>query len=150
MASQISAIHGMSVFDLDDLFWDHRADHYGVRAAEEEREQGLAKILERESWLVEGVYNQWVFRSFEAADKIILLTPSVWLRDWRILKRFLKRKAGLVPSKKESLRDLWQLIMWNHGYDSKQLQRARWSIEHLRHKIVECKTVSEVLRALEK
>lgn len=134
----------------DDPFWDHHADHYGVRTSAEEREQGLAKILERESWIIEGVNYGWVSHSFEAAEKIMLLTPSVWLRDWRILKRFLKRKAGLVLSKKESLRDLWQLIVWNHGYDSKQLQRARQLILHLRHKIVECKTVSEVLRAMAK
>ncbi len=43
----------MPVFDLDDLFWDRCADHYGIRAHEAEREQGLAKILERESWIIE-------------------------------------------------------------------------------------------------
>jgi hypothetical protein len=53
MASKISATHGMPVFDLDDLFWDRCADHYGILAHEAEREQGLAKILERESWIIE-------------------------------------------------------------------------------------------------
>ena len=129
--------------------WDRRADRYGVKAPEAERDLALSSILEHHAWIIEGAYYQWVSRSFEDADKIIVLTPSVWTRDWRILKRFLTRKLGLIQSKKESLRDLRELLAWNHGYDSGPLQRARASIQHLRVKTIECKTANDVLRALE-
>ncbi len=150
VASQLSTLYGLPVFDLDDLFWDRRADRYGVRAPEGERDQALASILAGSSWIIEGVYYGWLSRCFEEADKIIMLTPSVWRRDWRILKRFVKRRAGLISAKKESLLDLWRLIAWNHRYDADHLRRARLAIDHLPHKLVECKTMSEVVRALEK
>lgn len=106
-------------------------------------------MLARPSWIIEGVYYGWVARTFEDADKIIVLTPSVWTRDRRIVSRFLKRRAGLIPSKKETLQDLRRLIAWNHRYDSDHLAEARAAIAHLRDKVAECRSVDEVFRALE-
>jgi adenylate kinase family enzyme len=149
IAARIAATYGLPVFDLDEIFWDPRADHYGIRAPAAERDQALSRILDAEAWIIEGVYYRWVSPSFERADKIILLTPSVWVRHWRILKRFLKRRVGLIPAKKkESLSGLRQLMRWNHRYNAEMLQPARLSIEHLSHKVVECKTMREVLLAL--
>jgi adenylate kinase family enzyme len=150
IGAKLSALYALPVFDLDDLFWDRHAEHYGVKTPEEERDQALARILDGPAWIIEGVYYGWLSRSFKEAEKIIVLTPSVGRRDWRVCKRFLHRKVGLIPSKKaESLLALWQLIKWNHHYDADHLRRARLSTAHLQHKIVECKTFGEVVRVLE-
>lgn len=109
----------------------------------------MLRVLQHDSWIIEGVYYRWLSRSFEDAGLIIILTPSVWLRDWRILKRFVKRKLSLIKSKKEKLADLWRLIKWNHGYDTDNLQRARAFIAKLNHKVVDCKTTKDVFTALE-
>ncbi|HEV8438154.1 MAG TPA: DNA topology modulation protein FlaR [Methylomirabilota bacterium] len=148
VGAKLSAMYALPVFDLDDIFWDRRAGRYGVRAPEDERDRALATIVDAPAWIIEGVYYGWLSRSFEAADRIVVLTPSVTTRDWRICKRFLQRRAGLVPSKQESLSDLWRLIKWNHRYDADHLRQARLSIGHLRHKIVEARTFGEVVRAL--
>ncbi len=149
VASKISTAYDIPAFDLDDIFWDRRADRYGIKAPKEERDRALLRVLQHDSWIIEGVYYRWLSRSFEDAGLIIILTPSVWLRDWRILKRFVKRKLSLIKSKKEKLADLWRLIKWNHGYDTDNLQRARAFIAKLNHKVVDCKTTKDVFTALE-
>ncbi len=149
IASEISVAYNIAVFDLDEVFWDRAADRYGTKASEEQRDAALSDILEHDTWVIEGVYYSWLARSFETADLIIILRPSVWVRDWRILNRFLKRKLGLVISKKESLADLWRLLKWNHGYDSDHPPRACASIQHLSHKTVYCQTAAEVLEGLQ-
>jgi len=147
---KLSRRYGLPVFDLDDLFWDRHADRYGIKASPVERDRALARILDSSAWIIEGVYYGWLSRSFEAAEKIIILTVSVGKRDWRICKRFLQRKVGLVPrKKKESLGDLWELLAWNHSYDREHLCGARLAISHLQDKVVECQTFHEVVQALE-
>lgn len=149
IAARLSRRSGLPVFDLDDLFWDPGADRYDVRTPAAERDAALARILEGSEWIIEGVYYGWLSRSFEAADRIVVLAPSVWTRDARIVRRFLRRTASLVPSRRESPADLWRLLRWSPRYDVDHLGPARESIAHLRHKIVECASLRDVLSALE-
>jgi adenylate kinase family enzyme len=148
IANLLSRRLGVCVFDLDDLFWDRSAATYGVRAAADVRDRKLAEIVAREAWIIEGVYHQWVGASFDRAEVILALVPSVWVRDVRVIRRFLKRQLGLVPSKRESLRDLWQLLRWNHGYDHDNYPRAMAFIRQRNRVAVECRSIKDVLRTL--
>ena len=150
IALHISEKYGVPRFDLDDLFWDRDANRYGVRSEPEKRDAELRSIVNRESWIIEGVYFAWLRRSFERADIIVVLTPSVWLRDWRVLRRFIKRKLGMVPAKKESLLDFYRLIEWNHGYDRDNLKRTLDFIKGFESKIVYCGTFDQVIDEIEK
>lgn len=148
IATKIAATYNLPAFDLDDLFWDRSATRYGVKASDAEREQALTQMLASAAWIIAGVYYRWLPRSFAAADRIIVLTPSVWRRDWRILKRFVTRKLSHSTSKKETLAALWGLLTWNHGYDTDNLRRARLFIAHLSDKVCECKSMSDVFSVL--
>ena len=79
-AAKLAARYSLPVCDLDDLFWDRRADHDGVKARAATRDQALSRSVAEEAWVIEGVYYGWVSPSFERADLIILLVPSVWVR----------------------------------------------------------------------
>lgn len=70
---------GLPVCCLDDLFWDNAAATYGVRADPETRDREFRRFIEREHWVVEGVYHQWVDEGFARADAIVVLTPGVLL-----------------------------------------------------------------------
>jgi hypothetical protein len=95
--------------------------------------------------VIEGAYHTWVTPSFVRADLIIMLTPSVWLRDWRIIKRFVVRHLGMAPaSTHETVSSLWRLIRWNHRYDQERLVPARELINGLGKQVVECKSIREV------
>lgn len=144
-AQHLSHLLGIPAYDLDDLFWDSAAQSYGVRASEVERDARLAAITQEEAWVIEGVYYRWLKPSFERADIIFVLCPNVYLRHWRILKRFGSRKLGLVPTKREGLLDLYRLIQWNHKYDADNLKRAMDFIREFEHKVVMCRRADDLL-----
>ena len=99
--------------------------------------------------MIEGAYYKWLTPSFERAELIILLTPSVWLRDWRLLKRFALHLLGRSSSKKkETLASLFGLIQWNHIYDKNVLLPARVLLSRLNRSPIECRTPAEVLAVL--
>jgi hypothetical protein len=132
------------------LVWDNAAQSYGVRASDTERDAKLMSITAEDTWIIEGVYYHWLRPSFERTDIIFVLRPSVFLRDWRILKRFVKRKFGIMPTKKERVLDLYRLIEWNHKYDGDNLRQALDFIRDFEHKIVACRCADDVLSCVAK
>ena len=101
----------------------------------------------RDDWIIEGVYYGWLAPSFAAADIIIAMTPSIAVRQWRVIKRFVLRKAGRVPSKNESLADLWRLLRWSQTFDVQHLGEARRAVTTLGRSWVECQTLGDVFAA---
>jgi len=146
LAEKLADSLNISAFDLDDIFWDSKADCYGVRASEEARDQQLQSLLRRNTWIVEGVYYAWLNDSFSRADLIIILIPNPWLRAWRIIKRYIMRKFGMIHSKKETFKDFLQLIQWNHRYDHANLRDAQKMIRQFEHKTFVCKKADEAVQ----
>jgi hypothetical protein len=142
----------MPAYDLDDLFWDRAAQSYGVRASEVDRDARLS--LSHRKMLGSsrggGGYYRWLKQSFERADMIFVLSPNVYLRDWRILKRFVSRKLGIVPTKTESLLDLYRLSQWNHKYDVDNLKQAIELIRELENKVVAFRCADDLLNRVTK
>ena len=147
-AARLSAQFGVPAYDLDDLFWDRSTSGYEVRTEPAVRDEQLESLVERDGWIIEGVYYGWVAPSFVAADIIIALTPSIVVRQWRVMKRFVLRKVGQVPSPtEESLADLWRLLRWGHTYDVQHLPQAHHAVTALGRTWVECQTLEDVSAA---
>ena len=147
IAAKLAQSFKIPVCDLDELFWNHSAQHYGIRTDPKERDQELVNFLNQDGWIIEGVYYQWLAPSFDAADVIVALTPSIWIRHWRVVKRFNLRRSGKIPAKRESARDLWNLLRWSHAYDAGNLIKARKFIADRGRNLVDCKTFDDVLAA---
>lgn len=148
IARKLATLCNISAYDLDDIFWDRLANDYATKAREEDRNAALSKILKKKSWIIEGVYYRWLSQAFRDADLIIVLTTSKWIRHWRIIRRFIKRKLGIIPSKKETLRDFWELVKWNQKFDSDNLMRIRKFISDHENKVFECREVQDILRII--
>src|SRR5215467_6970387 len=101
IAARIAAALDIQAYDLDDLFWDPSAPTYSVKADQEKRDQALAALVMQEAWVIEGAYYKWLTPSFERADLIIILTPSVWLRDLRVVKRSALHLLGKSTLRKK-------------------------------------------------
>jgi len=125
LASKLSSELGIKAYDLDSLFWDCKAPDSWTKIDSQKRNSELERITKLESWIIEGVYYSWVQPSFKRADVIIVVRTPVWIRHWRIIRRFIARHLGREPAiRKESLVDLIDLLRWNHGYNSKNLSSA--------------------------
>lgn len=136
VAKKLSSLMKIPWFDLDDLYWDRSAKSYDIKTPEKLRNRKFKSILKKDEWIVEGVYYKWTFPSFKKADIIMIIKTGVFVRDWRIIKRFIKRKLGLIKSKKEKLKDLINMIKWNHRYNDTYLVETEKFIKQFKKKIV--------------
>jgi adenylate kinase family enzyme len=144
VAGELSRRLGVPAYDLDDLFWDTSASRYGVRAEVAERNGRLAAIVAQDGWIIEGVYYGWLAPSFDADDRIIELSPSIWIRYWRVLRRFALRTVLRNASQRESVADLWRLLRWSHSYDRQHLREAHESMAARGRQVIACSTPEQV------
>jgi adenylate kinase family enzyme len=149
LAARIAELQSLSHTDLDGLFWDNAAATYNTRRDAMQRDQLLLQVAQQDRWVIEGVYHTWLSPSFERAEIIIILNPPVWLRHWRIVRRFLRRKLGLERcQKRETLKSLWNLLKWNHAFEGDNLKRARECLEVYGQKVHEFSGLDDALPAL--
>lgn len=137
--SYLSHLRSFCLFLVSDEFT--KADTYI-------RDKKLSAILKNESWIIEGVFYGWLEESFKNADIVIILKTNVIVRDWRIIKRFVKRKLGFIPSKRESIKGLIDLLIWNHKYDNRNLKEAIAMIEQCNKKNVVLDNNLDALRII--
>lgn len=148
LARKFAKEFSLPTLDLDDIFWSKEAEAYGTKTSDTERDDALRTFLQHPNWIVEGVFYRWLLPSFTHATHILVLTTPLWLRQVRIVRRSIRRRLGFESSKKESLRDLWQLLAWNRGYDHDNLARALTMLDEHGLRYVKCRNPHEVVRAL--
>ncbi len=101
---------------LDDLFWDNSLNAYDIRRNESERDKMLDEEINKPIWIIEGAYVSWPLKAMRCADRIIYVNTPKGIINYRIWKRFIKRKLGFENrTKKETLRGLFDLIKWNNN-----------------------------------
>jgi len=137
----------LKAYDLDQIFWRQDRDAY-VRSDEKLRTEKLNQILSQQSWIIEGVYYKWLAESFRDADLIVFLTPALQLRQWRIFKRFLKRKFFLGQFRKESLASFIKMYWWNQKFDGDNMVRILDFNTEYKNKIIFCKNYNELLKKI--
>ena len=121
LARKLSEQYKIPHYDLDDIQWDNFAEGYGTKRGSQERDSLLADILEKDDWIIEGVYYSWCTKCFEDADRIILLEVPRYKYRFRIIRRFVRRKLHLEKGKKETLKSLSGLLKWADKYQTSNL-----------------------------
>ena len=123
-AKKLSQELNIPCFDLDEVKWINRPNAFNLRRPKEERLALLNQILsENKDWILEGVYFQdWIIPVIEQADKVIILKPPRRLRQFRIIKRSIRRMFHIEPKKhRENPITLFRLLRWSHEYEKKYL-----------------------------
>ena len=119
-AKKLAAENNIPHFDLDDIKWINQKNNFNVERPKEDHFKLLDKILsENDNWVIEGIYTKdWIIPILEKADRIIILKPSTSVRQWRIIKRSLRRMLHIEPkTHKENLVTLFKLLFWSRSYD---------------------------------
>lgn len=148
LATALSKKYNIPHFDLDDIQWDNNSNGYGVKMPVEKRNELLQDILEKDSWIIEGVYYAWVLESFEKADIIYVLDMPKYIYKSRIIIRFIKRKLGLENGKKETLKSLYNLLKWTDVFQNKNMQEIKRILEEYENKVVWISNTQEVNRII--
>ena len=135
-------------FDLDDLQWDNRAQGYGVKRPPEERAALLQEILAKPEWIIEGVYHKWVRQSFEDADLIYVLDMPKRVYKTRIILRSIRRRLGLEPGKRETLKSVCDLLRWTDTFQSRNLAEIRDMLRPYGGKVVWLRSRQDVRKII--
>lgn len=146
IATRLSEIYNIDHYDLDNIFWDTHADHYGVKMPIYRREKLLSEITDRDDWIIEGVYYNWLKESFQKADYIFLINKSIFICRLRIIKRFIKRKFKLEKGKKESLSSLVNLLRWVGKYHKNDMPEIYKILKCYEGKVIVVKSINDVLK----
>lgn len=149
LAEGLSEKYAVPHFDLDDLQWDNHAETYGIKRPAEKRASLLRDILEKEDWIVEGVYYKWVQESFDKADMIYVLEVPLFICKFRIVKRFIKRKLGLARGKKETLKSLMGLMKWAEQYQRYDLEEIKKLLIKYQTKVIFLNSKRQIRALLE-
>lgn len=137
LADKLSEQYGIPHYDLDDLQWDNAANDYGTKREAQERAALLDQILQREDWIIEGVYYAWCGQCFADADRIYVLEVPRYQYRTRIIRRFIRRKLGLEQGKQESLKSLAALLRWADKYQKVNLPEIRKIMASYASKVIE-------------
>lgn len=135
--------------DLDEIFWDNSSDTYNVKASIEERNRRLLEILQYESWVIEGVYYDWLEEVFEKSDYIFIIKTNGILWRYRLLKRHIMRRIGYEKCKNETFESFKKLYKWNKSYYSKKLPLILKFLKPYKSKVIVVKSASQLIKYLD-
>ena len=135
---------------MDNLVWDRSAEN--LRFPIEVRDSNLGEILSKDSWILEGVQYNWGIESFNKADLIFVLKPHTLVRDYRVLRRFIRTRIGIERwNYKQSFKNLYQMIVvWNRGYDREGFSKIIELTDSIAEKRVVVRNLKEIESYMEK
>lgn len=123
LARKLAQAYGLQHYEMDNLIWDRSEPN--KRFPQAERDARLRQVISSENWVLEGAQFKWGQESFKEAELIILLVPHVLVRDYRIIRRFIRCRTGIEPGNyKQTFAQLRvMLIQWNHGFKLDEVLR---------------------------
>ena len=120
-ASTLSKRYSVAAYSLDEIVWDNSKGFVGKKQPEEVRDGAIARMLAEESWIAEGIYSKaWMLPVFHAADFALILSPSKLVRDYRLVKRYLRSKI-CTAQPKEDLVALYKNVTWGHAFETNKM-----------------------------
>ncbi|WFR61684.1 hypothetical protein P9222_25340 [Paenibacillus amylolyticus] len=148
LAKELSDQYGIPSYELDNLIWDRSAEN--LRYPESVRDESVQSIVSSEAWIIEGAQcKDWTLKSIQEADLIFILAPNVFIRDYRIIKRFVLSRMGLQPwNYKQSFKNLGKMIVkWNHQYN---IEEVRCTVNENRKTAIITKNKKQVIQLIER
>ena len=114
-AIQIARKLSLPYICLDDLYFDIESKEYRKKRTDAERDRKLEEILKTDHWGIEGWhFGDWLAEVYRRSDVCLIIDVPVFVRRWRITKRFLRRKTGLEKDlfHRSGLAHLVRLTKW--------------------------------------
>jgi adenylate kinase family enzyme len=144
LAKQLSAKLGIPYYELDNVVW-RRTENGDVRNSTEARDAQLRDIIASAEWITEGVHYKWTSSCFEHAELIIYLDTAMWIRNYRILKRFILQKLGFEEGNYEqTFQMLKKMYIWNYGYQKRDRPIIFELLQPYRNKLLVLKDNNKV------
>lgn len=146
LAKNISNMLSIPYYELDNIVWK-RTNKGDVRNSMDDRDHIFQHIIGQDEWIVEGVHYEWVKKSFEQADMIILLDVHKKKRKYRIFKRFMLQVFNIEKANyKPTVRMLKKMYEWNHNFELIYKPDILQILKQYNHKVYLLKDNKEIAK----
>lgn len=96
-------------YDSDNVYFIKK---FTLSRTKEQRKKLLDKIAKKKKWIIDARGSAWSRDPMKKADLIIWLQPNIFVRTYRILKRYFSRKGEY----EEDLKSIWNLLRYSWSY----------------------------------
>lgn len=120
-AKRLSEILNIPYQSLDEVVHISDKSHpWGNRKRQvDERDNLFQSIIQQQRWIIEDVGRPCFEDGLKEADMIILLEVSTRIRDYRIIKRWIKQRLGIEKCiYKPGYKMLKGMFKWSRDYDT--------------------------------
>jgi len=125
LAKKLSDKLNIPCYELDCIVHDDRVKPRRKRTSGEQLEI-IKKIDSCGSFIMEGVYRESYRELFDIADTILFLDPPLYVRIYRILKRFIKQRLGIEKSHyKPTYQMLKLMFKWTRDFEKNRVEFVR-------------------------
>ena len=119
ISKKIGELYKLQVIDLDKIEWVN-INGISKKRNIKEKKQLLKEELKNNNIILEGVYFDWCEQSFEESDYIFFINTPLFIQQFRIIRRSIRRKLGIEQGHfKETLKSVIDLLKWNIKYNVK-------------------------------
>lgn len=147
LAKKLSKTLEIKYYETDNIIWDRKINQ---KRPLESRNHILAEIIAKESWIIEGAQYRWSSESFDAADIIIVLNPHPFVRESRVVRRYLSMQFGIGSHHyRQNFRELIDMIKQNREFDSHSFGEILKSTERYRVKRFIHRDICEIMPSIE-
>src|SRR5215472_7653599 len=125
LASRLSEMLGIRVIHLDSLYW-----HPGwIEPPKDQWTATVDRLLEGETWIIDGNYSRTLERRLAACDTVIFLDFPRTTCVWRVIKRQVRYRKAKRPDMAEGCPEHFnlQFILWIWNYPT----RTRPAVDRL-------------------
>jgi adenylate kinase family enzyme len=111
---RLGDVTGIEVVHLDKVFWRPN----WTETPKDEWAETISRLLEKDSWIVDGNYGGTMEMRLSACDTAIFLDMPRTLCVWRILKRVVRYRDGTRPDMADGCRERfdWEFLKWVWNY----------------------------------
>ena len=107
LAKIISKKLKIKPYDLDDVVWSKR---YDKKRTHEMRLKKLKEIINKKSWVIEGIFGGWTEPAFKSSDLVVMLNLDYYLLVKNLLKRSFVGRFNEFEKEKTKLKDTFKVI----------------------------------------
>lgn len=120
LARELSGLTGIPYTSLDEVVHiPDKSNVWGNRKRQvDERDRLFNTIISQRDWLIEDTGRKCFENAFKAADSIVLIELPPRVRNYRIMKRWLKQRIGIEKcSYTPSVQMLRSMFNWSKEYE---------------------------------
>ena len=143
LAKKLTDIFDIPCYEGDCITWGFPNEERHKRSNEEQL--ATIQFIDRKGkWIIEGTYRESQKVLYDMEDKIIYLDTPLYIRRYRIVKRWVKQKFGLEKCHyKPDLNMLKHMFIWTEDFEKNRSEHEERLLKY-KEKLIWLKSADQL------